>query len=108
MSPRCLLIGPPGSGKTSLLFQHAFNRARRGLSTLYVACGPRDSLTVRPPARPRLGEAAAATPASAGSSSTDEEEARALPGEKRSRPKTALQMYLNHVVHFYGMSLVRE
>ena len=51
---RCLLTGPPSCGKTSLLFQYAFNRARRGFTTLYISCGPRDRLALQPPAVPRL------------------------------------------------------
>jgi hypothetical protein len=51
---RCLLIGPPTTGKSSLLFQYAFNRARQGLSTLYIICGARDHLLAQPPARPRV------------------------------------------------------
>lgn len=51
---RCMLVGPPQCGKTSMLFQLALNRASRGLSTLYIACGARDSVEMRPPVRPRL------------------------------------------------------
>jgi len=48
---RCLLVAPNGSGRSSLLFQHALCRASRGQSTLYMFCGPREQLT---PARPTL------------------------------------------------------
>jgi hypothetical protein len=57
-TPRCLLVGPATAGTSSLLFQQAYNRARHGLSTLYVVCGEDDSFATRPPARPRsLGDA---------------------------------------------------
>ena len=49
---RCLLVGAAGTGKTSLLLQLALNRARLGLCTLFVSCGP--PLDTRPPARPRV------------------------------------------------------
>jgi hypothetical protein len=51
---RCLLVGPPVCGVSSLLFQHALNRARNGLTTLVILCGPPEP---RPPAKPRAGEA---------------------------------------------------
>ena len=40
---RALLIGPPQSGKTSLLLQFAYARARRGLTTLFV-CHSREKM----------------------------------------------------------------
>lgn len=53
-APRALLLGPHSAHTSSLLFQMAYNRARRGLSTLYVACG---NLNELPPTKPRaLGE----------------------------------------------------
>lgn len=52
---RCLLTGPAGCGLSSLLFQFALNRARRGSSVLYVHCGPRTELPSERPVRPRLG-----------------------------------------------------
>jgi hypothetical protein len=48
---RTLLVGPNAACNSSLLLQHCLHRARRGLSTLYVACS---SLEKRPPAKPRL------------------------------------------------------
>ena len=51
LSTRTLLLGPPRSGKTSLLMQFAFARARRGLTTLFV-CHSREKLWVQRPARP--------------------------------------------------------
>ena len=70
LTPRSLLLGPPGSGKTSLLLQLALNHARRGRSTLYVICGARDALATRPPARPRASNS--------GSGSDDAELVRLL------------------------------
>ena len=52
LSTRSLLFGPPRSGKTSLLMQFAFARARRGLTTLFV-CQSREKLWVQRPAAPR-------------------------------------------------------
>ena len=52
---RCLLTGPSGCGMSSLLFQFALNRARRGSPVLYVHCGPRTELPSERPVRPRLG-----------------------------------------------------
>jgi hypothetical protein len=54
-SSRHLLIGPQGCGKSSLLLQYAYHRARRGLPTLYVHCGAKDHLNVSPPVRPTSG-----------------------------------------------------
>lgn len=52
---RALLIGPPQSGKTSLLLQFAYARARRGLTTLFV-CHSREKMWAQRPARPRSGD----------------------------------------------------
>ena len=62
---RSLLTGPPSAGMTSLLFQHALNRAHHGASTLYVACGSdaAERLRLSPPIRPRLTAAAVCTAA---------------------------------------------
>ena len=54
---RCLVVDPCDGGRSSLLLQFAFNRALRGLRTLYV-CASREGLAARPPVRP----AAAAPP----------------------------------------------
>ena len=70
-SQRALLIGPAGCGKSSLLLQYALNRASRGLTTLYVHCGPPDSLAHQPPVRPRL-----AARSNAGTSAETNEEAQ--------------------------------
>jgi len=55
VSTRTLLVGPPQSGKTSLLLQFAYERARRGLTTLFV-CHSREKLWAQRPARPRSGD----------------------------------------------------
>ena len=47
---RGVLLGPLSAHTSSLLFQLAYNRARRGLSTLYIACG---DLAGRQTVRPR-------------------------------------------------------
>mgnify|MGYP006135608379 CR=1 FL=1 len=52
LSTRSLLHGPSRCGKTSLLMQFAFARARRGLTTLFV-CQSREKLWVQRPAPPR-------------------------------------------------------
>ena len=51
MPRRCVLVGPPASGKTSLLMQHAFNLAALGRSVLFVCS--QQQLERRPPAQPR-------------------------------------------------------
>ena len=55
VSTRALLVGPPQSGKTSLLLQFAYERARRGLTTLFV-CHSREKLWAQRPVRPRSGD----------------------------------------------------
>ena len=55
VSTRALLMGPPQSGKTLLLLQFAYERARRGLTTLFV-CHSREKLWTQRPARPRSGD----------------------------------------------------
>ena len=52
LATRSLLHGPPRCGKTSLLMQFAFARARRGLTTLLV-CQSREKLWVQRPVPPR-------------------------------------------------------
>ena len=51
--PRMLLLGEGRSVISSLCMQHAFNRGRRGLTTLYIACGPDHPLANHPPVLPR-------------------------------------------------------
>ena len=58
---RCLVVDPCDGGRSSLLLQFAFNRALRGLRTLYV-CASREGLAARPPVRPTRGGGAAAIP----------------------------------------------
>lgn len=76
---RMLLVGPPDSGKTSLLLQLAFNRARRGLTSLLISCGPPDGLAMHPPARPRCSSSTTgAENSSVTSGAIDPEESRLL------------------------------
>ena len=56
---RCLVVDPCDGGRSSLLLQFAFNRALRGLRTLYV-CASREGLAARPPVRPTRGGGVAA------------------------------------------------
>lgn len=74
-SHRILLVAPPDGGKTSMLLQLAFNRARRGLSSLVVSCGSAEGLALHPPVRPRLstGAGTSATPAASAAASAAED-----------------------------------
>lgn len=51
--PRLMLAGVDRRHVSSLCMQHAFNRGRRGLTTLYISCGPDQPLATHPPVRPR-------------------------------------------------------
>lgn len=79
-SHRILLVAPADAGKTSMLLQLALNRARRGLSSLLVSCGPADGLALHLPARPRLSSAAPSdtTASSAARAGLDSEESKLL------------------------------
>jgi len=49
--PRCLVVGPEGCGKTSLLLQYAYALAARERTSLFVC--RRERLAASPPVRPR-------------------------------------------------------
>lgn len=73
---RCLLLSRPHAGRSSLLFQMALNRVRRGSPALYIHCGPRAALPGDQPTRPRL-------PTPDSEYSLDDEAARAHDEQER-------------------------